>query len=212
MPPVEDAARKGESTPADVPREHDSAGALDVLPPAYRSWLPGLVRVAAALLLTVAGGLALRSLPDPGDGIAAAAPTRHAPAATRSTTTSATSAAAGTDRGSATSSQVLATPEFLAASSRTPDLHLVMLSPAGTRTTPAERAVNLQADVSDGAGGDAAAVDVVWEVRSAATGRVAFTGRGTDTQLPAGTLRAGAFAGPVEARDEGRLVVTAGRP
>ena len=218
MPPVEDAARKGESTPADEPRAHDAAGSLDVLPPAYRSWLPGLVRVAAALLLTVAGGLALRSLPDPGDGIAAASPTRHASAATRSTTSSATTSAT-TDKGSATSSSVLSSPAFLAASSPTPDLHLVMLSPAGTRTTPAERAVNLHADVSDGAGGDAADVDVVWEVRSAATGQVAYTGRGTDAQLPAGRLRVGAyrvsvraFDGPVEARDEGRLVVTAGRP
>jgi hypothetical protein len=189
---------------------------MDVLPPAYRSWLPGLVRVAAALLLTAAGGLALRSLPEPGDGVAAASPTRHGAATTpNSTTPAATTTSAA---GSATSSRMLAYPAFLAASSRTPDLHLVMLSPAGTRTVQAERAVNLHADISDGTGGDTAAVDVVWEVRSAATGQVAYTGRGTDAQLPAGRLRVGAyrvsvraFDGPVEARDEGRLVVTDGQ-
>lgn len=214
MPPMEDTPRPGERTPTAAPRMRDAATSMDVLPPAHRSWLSGLVRVGAALLLTVAGGLVLRSLPESGDGVASASPVRQASAATAWSRASATTSASS----SAISSRVFGTPAFLAATSPTPDLHLLMLSPVGTRTVPAERAVNLHADVSDGSGGDTAAVDVVWEVRSAATGQVAFTGRGADVQLPAGTLRAGtyrvsvrAFDGPFQARDEGGLAVTTGR-
>jgi hypothetical protein len=80
---VAPAAVAPDEAPADVAAAGRSAGLSDAealarLPRAYRSWVPGVARVTAALLLTVAGGLALRSVPDPAIGTAAAATAREA--------------------------------------------------------------------------------------------------------------------------------------
>jgi hypothetical protein len=47
----------------------------DLLPPAYRSWVPSALRVLAALLLTVTAAFVLRTVADPAPGQPVKSPT-----------------------------------------------------------------------------------------------------------------------------------------
>jgi hypothetical protein len=207
------------------------AAALARLPRVYRSWVPGVARVVGALILTAAGGLLLRSLPEAGDGSAVVV---------GPTATIRTQQAPGVQHapggGAILEPRALALPgtRELAAAGRTPglvaapqvdggptvapqDLKVLMASPTGMRFVPPTVPVGLHADVSDGQGRGVAAADLFWELRSERTAAVVFRGRGADVQIPAGLLNEGVYhvtvrvvAGVAVAGDSGSLVLATG--
>lgn len=164
---------------------------LDVLPRTYRGVLPGLLRVAGALVLIALGATATRYLPPAAPAAASSVATegRVAPAVPVAPVAPVVSAVPGASTDGGGQEEPAPVPSVPAAATAP---HILILSPAGAATVRADGPVHLHADVSDGSGWDVPA-EVSWEFGDAVTDRVVLRLTGPDRVVPAGTLRPGRY-------------------